>query len=158
MVDGGISSLIPLDVLQQAGMDISIGINMRGTKHIFASRYLTLRSVLNKFKKLIFLDELEAVVDNLWKEEEIDLEKTPDIFTVLGKSLDWALKASKRDGEALKPCDLLITPNIPLHDRKEMMAFHPYYEYGKQTAQEYVPKIKQLIEEKTKTPSIVKSE
>ena len=65
LVDGGLLSYIPLEPLRLAGIDITIGINMRGTKHIFNDRILTAKKILNAVKKYLLIDNLENLINDL---------------------------------------------------------------------------------------------
>ncbi len=62
-----------------------------------------------------------------------------------------AIRANKYEAQQDLACDLLITPNIPKLKPTIFMQFNPYYEMGRQCAQQHAPKIKVLIEEKLKT-------
>ncbi len=161
LVDGGLLSLVPLHELKQFSPDIVIGVNMRGTKHIFSQRQLTMRKFLNYLKRFLFVEELETWIESLMSEDDVyDLNKKPGIFSVLGKSLDLAIAANKRDDQEDLNCDLLITPNLPLLKRDIFAQFNPYYEAGKRVGREHIPQIQKLIaaksEQAQKTPALVK--
>jgi predicted acylesterase/phospholipase RssA len=152
LVDGGLLTIMPSDVLKEAGMDIIVGVNMRGTKHIFSDRLINAKKVLNYFKKILFVDELEGMVNNLLKrEEDSNALKEPGLFSVLGRSLDLAIEANKKENKEAE-CDLFIRPNMSIVDRDDMSleTFHSFYLLGRETAKEYVPKINELIAAKTK--------
>lgn len=149
LVDGGLLSFIPLDSLKQFSVDITIGVNMRGTKHIFSETQITLKRVFNVFKKLLFIDEMESLLHGLINKDEINFEKNPKIFTVLGKSLDLAIQANKQDKAVDISCDLLITPTVPLEKQDIFSQFNQFYGLGRASALENLPKIKELITQKT---------
>ncbi len=151
LVDGGLLNQVPLHILHEAGMDIKIGINMRGTKFIFTETQLNLHRIIRVLRKLFFIEQIESWMNGLRNEDEVDLEEKPGIFTVLGKSLDLAIKASKQEERQQDwSCDLMITPDIPLLHRSKIFQFEPYYSAGREVAAEYAAQIKLLIEEKAK--------
>lgn len=146
LVDGGLLSLVPMDTLKTFSPDISIGVNMRGTKHIFSEGQMTLKKIYNVVKKLLFVEEMESLISGLLPSKEEDVEVNPRIFTVIGKSLDIALAANEKNLQVTDiACDLMITPAIPLLERSIYADFRPFYEMGRECALEYVPKIKELI-------------
>lgn len=148
LVDGGLLSLVPVEALKQFPADITVGVNMRGTRHIFTDRQVTLKKALNFVKKIVYWDEMSGLLNGLvTHEEEIDFENNPRIFTVLGKSLDLAIAANQSSNEDLS-CDLMIEPGLPLLKRDIFAQFHPYYEMGRDCAVKYTPKIQKLIEQK----------
>lgn len=145
LVDGGLLTQVPDNVLLDAGIDIRIGINMRGTKHIFTEGQITLRKIMNFFKKILFIEVLDSLFEQLSGNEE--KEKNLGFFAVVGKSLDIAIGASKQSNERPSSCQLLITPNVPRKKRMDMTqeALEYYYEVGRQTAEQYIPHIKVLV-------------
>lgn len=151
LVDGGLLTSIPTESLKTVGADIIIGVNMRGTKHIFTNGQMTLKKIFNGFKKLLFLDELENLINILLPNgEQVDwAKKQPKLFEVLGKSLDIAIKAEKLSQKEPES-DLLIVPDFGFFERNDYSAeaIKSFYLYGRTCALEYVPKIKQLITEK----------
>lgn len=147
LVDGGLLTSVPDNVLMNAGIDIRIGINMRGTKHIFTEGQITLRKIINFFKKILFIDEIEHAFDTLLFEHA---EKSKlGFFAVVGKSLDIAVKASSENNDRPSYCQLVITPSVPRKKRLDLTpeAFEYYYLAGRSSAQEHIPQIKQLIEQ-----------
>lgn len=157
LVDGGLLTQVPTDIVSSAGIDIIIGVNMRGAKHIFSDNQIKMKRVLNFFKKMLFIEEIESLFEWLFKDdEEYDPTQNPNFFSVLGKSLDLAIKASMQKPRQ-EICDLMITPNLEKKmwgtsiDKRHMRY---YYEMGKQVAEEYAPKIKQIIAEKEKLRSV----
>lgn len=151
LVDGGLLIMIPSEALNTAGIDIKVGINMRGTKHIFTEGQMTIKKVFDFLKKLFLIDYLKIIASSVFKEKESDVLKKPGFFTVLGKSMDLAIKASRSQNSIEPGCDLLITPEIPKDLGKDSFKREDvkrYYELGIVTAKQYIPKIKQLLEVK----------
>ncbi len=151
LVDGGLLTEVPADLARQAGMDIIIGVNMRGTKHIFSDRQIQAKKIFNFFKKMLFIEELESLFGWFLRfgddAEAYDFSENPNFFTVLGKSLDLAVNAKPKD----ETCDLLITPNIPKKmpganlSRENMLK---YYNWGRESATQHCEQIKELIRQK----------
>ncbi len=152
LVDGGILCMFPGYVLKQANMDISVGINMRGTEHIFTGGQMTAKKILNYLRKILFIDEIESLVGSLLiKFDDEDAIKNPNLFSVLGKSLDLAILANKNSSELEEECDFVIVPAIP---RLKQSKFSPeklqfFYESGRKCGQENLAKINELIKVKT---------
>ncbi|MBI5530903.1 MAG: patatin-like phospholipase family protein [Candidatus Doudnabacteria bacterium] len=147
LVDGGLLTMVPGFALKRAGVDVSVGINMRGTKHIFTESQINAKKVLNFFKKILFINELEELFGNLLKLEELDFEKNPNFFQVVGKSLDLAIKANKNPKPEDEECTLVIEPKLPRLKQSEFSpeAVKYYYEMGREVALQYVPKINELL-------------
>lgn len=148
LVDGGLLTIIPTESLKTAGVDIIVGVTLRGTKHIFTSGQLTVKKAYNFLKKILFIDELEDLLDwveNLMPESE-NTDRKPKTFSVLGKSLDIALQAQKLEIYE-PPCDLLIQPKLGTYKRSEFSkeTIFRFYELGRQTALEHVTNIQKLI-------------
>jgi predicted acylesterase/phospholipase RssA len=147
LVDGGLLTMVPANFLKEAGMDISIGVNMRGTKHIFTDSQITAKRVYNVFKRILFIDEIGSLFDGWFKLEENDLSSNPGFFEVIGKSLDLAIEANKQhDPEQCEP-DLMIIPNIPKlrHPKLTPESTKYFYQKGRECALENVPKIIELM-------------
>lgn len=151
LVDGGLLSLVPLDVLKQFPVDITIGVDMGGTKHIFTDNQLNLKKVLNLFGRLLFVNQVSGLFKGLKDlPEEIDFETNPSTLSVLAKSLDLAILAEKTDTQADLACDLMIS-GIPTYKKKnfdENITGY-YYKIGRQMALQYLPQIKKIIGQKT---------
>lgn len=148
LVDGGLLTIIPTQALKDANVDVIVGVTLRGTKHIFTSRQLTIKKAYNFLKKILFIDELEDLIG--WVEklmpENYSEEKKPKTFSVLGKSLDIALEAQKLESKE-PACDLLIQPKLGNYKRGEFSkeTILRFYELGRQTAKENIGNIKRLI-------------
>jgi predicted acylesterase/phospholipase RssA len=150
LVDGGLLTMVPSDFLKQAGMDVTVGINMRGTKHIFTETQINAKKVLNFFKKILLINGLGSLLNNVFKEDPADNSKIPGIFEVIGKSMDLAIAANKNSENSEADCDLTIISPLPKSGKDE---FNPeislfYYQKGRETAAEYAPKILELIKAK----------
>lgn len=151
LVDGGLLSMTPGDVVRQAGVDMSVGVNMRGTKHIFTDNQIAAKKIFNFLKKVLLIEEVEDLLGNLIKPEDDDISKNPKLFSVLGKSLDLAIMANKAQPTHAEDCDLMITPDIPPLKRNDFTPewLRYYYEAGRETAINNLPKLKKLIQQKT---------
>ncbi len=152
LVDGGILTIVPMDVLQNWQADISIGINMRSTKHIFTERQITLKKAFNFLKKMLFVEEIESWIKYLFPgDEDEDSNKIPGLFAVWGKSLDLVIKTSSKKQDAEPEGDLMIVPDFKRLKRSDVsrhaMVYH--YELGRKCALENLPKILELIKAKS---------
>ncbi|MCL5008869.1 MAG: patatin-like phospholipase family protein [Patescibacteria group bacterium] len=150
LVDGGLLTIVPTESLKQANVDVVVGVTLRGTKHIFTSKQLTVKKMYNLMKKIFFVEEINEMLDwiiSLIPETEEE-EKRPRTFSVLGKSLDIALAAQKLDLQE-PPCDMLIQPKLGKYKRSEFSSqtIRRFYELGRQTASENSGKIKELLEQ-----------
>jgi NTE family protein len=148
LVDGGLLNLVPINALKQFPADITIGIDIPGTKFIFSGGQMTARKVFNAFKKMLFIDEMEHLLSRIFGERDRDFEKSSGFFSILGRSMDLAIKANSREDEQDMACDLMISPKIPKLKPALFLQFHPYYEMGRKCAEENLPKIKELIKQK----------
>lgn len=155
LIDGGLLNVIPTDVVKDAGMDVIIGVNMRGTRHLFSPGQLAVKKTLNVFKKLLLLEYMERAWELLNDEEDQEVpEKNPDMFSVLGKSMDIAIEESEKDGEVKYECDLMIVPPVKGFKIRDIESRRlELYRIGQQCGQEYAPKILKIIEEKAKLKS-----
>ncbi|MEK7161359.1 MAG: patatin-like phospholipase family protein, partial [Patescibacteria group bacterium] len=148
LIDGGLLTMVPGDFLKQAGMDVTIGVNMRGTKHIFTENLISAKKFFNLLKKIFLIDNLENILHNIFTDESEGLKK-PRMFEVIGKSLDLAIEANKKNSNVEENCDLMIYPGIPKFKKNE---FSPktnlyFYQRGRGVAAENIEKIKQLIKQ-----------
>jgi len=149
LVDGGLLTMVPGEFLRQAGMDVTIGVNLRGTKHIFTDKQISAKKVFNLLKKIFLIDNLESILKLIFKPN--GHLKKPGMFEVVGKSLDLAIEANKKNSETEEACDLTIFPEIPKYKKNE---FSPetnlyYYELGRKAAIQYTPQIIELINSKS---------
>ncbi len=156
LIDGGLLSIIPVDVVKDAGMDITIGINMRGTKHLFTNRQIALKKIFNIFKKAFLIDYLEKALDAILPDpDDYDLEEKPGMLKILNKSMDIAIEANKKDYSKILECDLMISPNITKFRLKNIEKLNQQLlELGRKTAQDNIPKILELTEKKKKATQV----
>lgn len=152
LVDGGLLNRIPVDVVKQAGMDIVVGVNMRGTPHLFTNGQLVIKRTYNFFKKALMVEYLERVWDVLNGDSEDSYAnlsaESPPMLSVLGRSMDLALEAGKKDGVSLE-FDLMITPDVKKFGVKNIETKRQeLYQLGRRVALEYAPKIQELIQHK----------
>jgi predicted acylesterase/phospholipase RssA len=153
LVDGGLLTIMPADILKGADIDVKIGINIRGTKHIFTEPQLTAKKILNFLKRLFFVEELESFFDNIFRlDDGFGAEQKPGFFQVLGKSLDVAIKANQQPDNGETILDLIISPDLPKMRSTEFSqeAVKYFYEQGRKSAEENVSKITALIKSKQK--------
>lgn len=148
LVDGGLLNFIPADVVRQAGVDIVVAVNMRGTEHLFNNSQLALKRTYNFLKKALLIEYLERAWDALGtlddEEAYFDFDQHPGMLSVLGRSMDLALHAAEKDrvGEV----DFLIKPDIldfrlkNIEERREEL-----YAVGKKYGAELAPKILELM-------------
>jgi predicted acylesterase/phospholipase RssA len=153
LVDGGLLTTVPVEPLEIAGVDVKVGLNLRGTKHIFTDEQIKIKQAYNEVKsgvkKVLLLNVLEEWLEGVFKpkEEDGEIELEPSLFQVWGKSLDLAIEANKLKNGEFEKLDLLISPNVPLLKRtkvtKEAMMY--YYQAGRLSAEANLPKIIELI-------------
>lgn len=172
LVDGGIINVVPGNVSREAGMDIVIGIDLRSTRHVFSAWQIGLRRAINKLRAVFWPKQAEEwwrqfsdriKYSEFWQNyfylgqyQEPELED-PRLWSVISKSLDLAINAQQKQPEQNNfDCDLLITQElqIPFWKRALFIRFlhidnmEDYYQAGRQTAEEYLPKMWQLLKEK----------
>jgi len=168
LIDGGIMNIIPGDVVQQAGIDIVIGVDLRNTDYIFGRPQIFAKKVLTALKRLLLLNQAER----FWQQLARYLDNTelfrrysewqtfagpdyPGKYGVLGRAMDLALVAEqKHPKDSTYGCNLLIRPAIRrisgwqrgLH-LLDFSKNRELYELGRQTAEQYIPQIWQLMAE-----------
>lgn len=162
LVDGGIMNIVPGNVARAANMDLVIGIDMRATRHVFSSWQIVLKKVVDAFKQILWPSPFRKVWENLAHlldyEDNFNISQPlPNIYTVLDKSMDLAIKAQKRQNDKTFDCDLLIAPDIThMPSWKKYLFLHftdfsntqEYYRSGRQTAQKHLPQLWQLLADK----------
>lgn len=165
LVDGGLINIVPGNVARDANIDIVVGIDMRATRHIFSAWQINLKKVLNKFKQLLWPSQFELLWQKLSNfldypdvySEYATVQPNPNLFSVLGKSMDIAIKAQNKHNDEKFNCDLLIVPessNLPMWKRYLFLHFtdfsntQEYYKSGRQTAKKYLPQLWQMLAEK----------
>ncbi|HMQ01897.1 MAG TPA: patatin-like phospholipase family protein [Candidatus Doudnabacteria bacterium] len=172
LVDGGIINVVPGNVARDAGMDLVIGIDLRSTRHVFSWWQIFGKRLLNKIRALIWPRRAEQLwqrfADNIkysefWQNyfylgqyQEPQLEN-PQLMSVIGRSLDIAIASqTKHKAETNFECDLLIVKDlhIPFWKRFLFVRFlhfdsmTEYYQAGRATAEEYLPKMWQLLKDR----------
>ena len=156
LVDGGILSQVPLSSLEKFSPDISIGIDMRGTKNIFSNRLITFKKFLNFFEKILFIDELESLFDRLLSDfSESEDPKQRGMFSVLGRSLDVVIEALKNENKERAHCDLMIVPDVPTAKRSEFSREISQFSYqeGRRVALARLGEIQAVVAKKTRVPT-----
>ncbi len=171
LVDGGIINIVPGNVARQANMDLVIGVDLRATRHVFSAWQIFLRKIVNQLKRIIwpqfardlkqkFVDHLrlsEFWEGNFYLGQAGHKLKDPNLLTVIGRSLDIAIEAQQRDKTNNNfECDLLIVPELqlPFWKRNLFLRFthvdntKDYYLAGRKAAEEYLPKMWQLLKDK----------
>jgi predicted acylesterase/phospholipase RssA len=140
LVDGGLLCTVPLASLKKFKPDITIGIDMRATPHIFTRTYINIHKALNFFKKTFFLEASKA---REW--EKIGT------FAVLGRSLDLIIDFQKKGKLEDRNCDLMIAPDFSSVVKTNLSntAMKYYYNQGIINAKQYLPKIQSLIVKKS---------
>lgn len=164
LVDGGLINIVPGNVARDANVDIVIGIDMRATRHIFSAWQINLKKVLNKFKQLLW----PSHIDFLWQRlasfldypdiyDDYPAQSNPNLFGVLGKSMDIAINAQRKHHDDNFDCDLLIVPEssgMPFWKRYLFLHFtdfsntEEYYQSGRETARQHLPQLWQMLSEK----------
>jgi predicted acylesterase/phospholipase RssA len=171
LVDGGIVNIVPGNVARDAGMDVVIGIDLRATRHVFSPWEIYARKLVNNLRALFLPKQVRNMFRNLserlqnyefwqnmFEHKEIrDQLQNPHMFKVIGRSLDLAIEAQKRDEEVKNfNCDLVITKDLqlPFWRRNVLLRFmnvdntHLFYEEGRRAAEEYLPQFWQLLKDK----------
>jgi len=166
LIDGGIMSVVPGPAARQAGMDIVIGLNLQAKPHVFSSWQVAIGKLVRIIKKALFFDQATQLWQNV--AGSLDFFKSysplvdratlnrPGVFSVLGRSVDLAIKAQKKDNPKTSKygCDMIIKPDIHIPFWKHQLLFHfvdfsnveNLYQLGRRTAEEYLPKMQALID------------
>lgn len=151
LIDGGLLAVVPVQPLRAAGADVVVGVNMMATEHIFHDSLKTFRRVWNYVKRVTFLDYLNGFVEAYLSEDDLTerLTKQPKVFTVLGRSLDLAIAAS-RNPENRQVADYEIVPDFPKSNRLgDIDDSQRWYAIGRKVAQSSIPQIRRLIADRT---------
>lgn len=171
LIDGGVINIVPGAVARQAGMDIVIGIDMRATRFVFSKWQIALKRLLNRMKRIIWPNQAEQ----LWQRvagildyadffnaypnvgELESKSKYPNMFSVLGRSLDLAIEAQRRhDNDSDFDCDLLLVPETPSTSFfKRFLFLHftdfshtkEYYASGRVEAKRLLPHLWKMVAE-----------
>ncbi len=175
LVDGGIVSVIPGDVAKKAGCDIVIGFDLRTTPFVFEKWEIKLGKFYQAYKKLFSFNYQEWFwsLVRLKRTENASLRffhhstldegerKMPSMLGILSKAINIAEKSHTDSRNILNQyfCDILVRPplsTLPLWKRFLYLNFTDFksiekvYILGRTTALEQLPKIRQLINEKSK--------
>ena len=171
LIDGGIMNIVPGNVARESNVDIVIGIDMRATRHIFSPWQIFLKKVLNFTRQLLWPNKFDRVWQKFLNSfDYIDFFNSyptiddlpqksipPNLFSVLGKSLDLAITAQKKQRDEKFDCDLLIVPEIThLQSWKKYLFLHftdfsnshTYYQAGRTTAEQHLPTLWQMLADK----------
>lgn len=167
LVDGGLLSVVPCDVVRKAGVDIVIGINIKSSNHIFLPHQVRLRKWFNATKKMLtvnYASRLWQTMARAFEQMDIfdyfekvslendDLSDRPGMFSVLGRSLDLAIAAQNNSTlkQEAKDCDILIRYELK-NGRKsyEIRRMKETYLEGREVALKYLPQLQKIINEKS---------
>jgi predicted acylesterase/phospholipase RssA len=174
LVDGGIINIVPGNVARQANMDLVIGLDLRATRHIFSAWQIYARRIVNKIKTIIWPEQVEKLwqyildkfqLSDFWQNnfylgQSGHKLKGTNLFTVIGRSLDIAIKAQQEEDPARNfDCDLIISPELEIPFWKKMLFIRfahiantkDYYLDGRKAAEENLPKMWQLLKNKEQT-------
>jgi len=167
LVDGGLLSVVPCEVVRNAGMDIVVGINIKSSNHIFLPHQVRLRKLFNLTKRILVLDyasRLWQTMARTFEQMDIfdyfekvsidsdDLSNRPGMFSVLGKSLDLAIAAQKNPHVKLEAqkCDLLIRYELKKGRKSyQIKQMKETYLEGREVALKYLPSLQKKINERT---------
>lgn len=166
LVDGGLLSIVPGDVVKASGVDHVVGVDMRGNRHIFSKNQMRMREAFLSITNIFPVQHAQR----LWKSltsvltpdmldyysdpaNVPDRPTYPGMFAVLGRSLDLAIVAEQKHQEnGHFDCDLLIRPELPkaplLKRYLQIMSFgnsEDLYKLGRATGEEYLGEIEKLI-------------
>lgn len=172
LVDGGIVNVVPGNVARDAGMEVVIGIDLRSTRHVFSPWQIFLRRLSNTVRSIIWPKQAEEIwkkfadsirYSEFWQNyfylgqyQEPQLED-PRLWNVISKSLDIAIASQQKHAERNNfDCDLLITKElqVPFWKRALFVRFlhvdnmADYYQAGRDTAEEFLPQMWQLLKDK----------
>jgi predicted acylesterase/phospholipase RssA len=166
LLDGGLVSVVPGAEARQAGMDIVIGLHLRGKMHVFSRWQIAASRFVNVIKRIFFFDRAAQ----LWQRFMNNLDfygaysplideaslRQPGIFSVLGRAVDLAIATQKKNDPktSMYGCDMLIRPAIHIPFWKKYLFFHftdfsnaeELYQLGRKTAEEYLPQMQELID------------
>ena len=153
LVDGGLLNYIPGRIAKDAGVDVVVGLNLRGSRYVFTKKQEYMIRINNLMRKMMRIDMIDSIWDKFYHQhaeqsETDEIEKSDmNMFEVLGKCVDLALSAEKQNVPDDHCCDLLISPETKKYkfidfekNQKEL------YELGKNTAIAHIPKIKALLQ------------
>lgn len=166
LVDGGLLNYIPGTVVRNSGVDVVVGVHVRATKHIFKKNQLILKNLYNQIKRFLLVNQIEVLFKKLGNlSEQVDLTdlfenvemfekedpRNKGMFSILGRSLDLAIEASKKT-QAVDPnfgCDLLITTGSGnFGGSVDLRASERLYLDGKLSGEHYGKEIRLLMQKR----------
>ncbi len=162
LIDGGLLSLVPADVVKAAGMDIVIGLNIRAHENIFMPYQLRIHRALKFLKRMFFINYAEKLwsimlrtlqdtdIGDYFTKAELEVEHAnrQGIFGILGRALDLAIAAKKNPHryDTLKQCDLLVRHKVIAGQKSyELKQMKDTYLEGRMIAQQNLAEIRKLI-------------
>ncbi|KKW21992.1 MAG: Esterase [Parcubacteria group bacterium GW2011_GWA2_51_12] len=162
LVDGGFYALVPVKQARELGAGIVIGVDIAATKYVLKKRYVRAWRVFRLFARdnwishFIFYvyQKLTSVYKNSVKEvfysqadllAEEALEKNPNLFSVLGKSLDIASRMHANPLDHIPACDIMLSPRVKHFGKMDTENAGLIYEEGRRVALEALPEIRKLI-------------
>lgn len=152
LVDGGLFSIVPVEVASEHGGDVVIGVDMAVSRNLFKDNFLHLKTgydffalPFRKFKSAA--RGLKAQIFGSGAQTldypVVDQIKVPNLGSVLGTAMDYAIKERKK-GERFR-CDLMLEPNVKGFSKIRTEDFEKIYLEGRRTAIEAMPRIKELL-------------
>jgi predicted acylesterase/phospholipase RssA len=171
LVDGGIINVVPGKVAREAGMDLVIGIDLRATRHVFSPWQIFVRRTSNRLRAIFWPKQAEELwtkftdkikYSEFWQNyfllgqyQEPKLDD-PRLWDVINRSLDLAIEAQQNETDSNFGCDLIIEKEmkVPFLKRALFVRFlhidnmQDYYQAGRDTAEEYLPKMWQMLKDK----------
>lgn len=156
LLDGGILSTIPGQVVKDFGVDVVISVSIRSTDHVFPKYWLKVKEWYNKFKSAFFrspafVGSLATTAGQKMGRAEVpvqEYESSTSLFAVLARSMDLALAASKTTNveKETENCDLVIREGEgDFGDSFSIAKGQELYQLGRSTAAKYLVEIKKLV-------------
>lgn len=164
LVDGGVVNVIPGNVARAAGVDVVIGVDMRATPFIFSPWQVWLKKAVDLVKKILWPKSINYLWEKfaeLWKYSDwtpsAHEDINPRLYTVIDRAIELSIAAEKAHTDPNFGCDILVAPEISeLTFWKKHLFLHftdfsktqMYYQSGRQTAKNHLPKFWQLLADK----------
>ncbi len=141
LVDAGLFTYLPSDLLSGFGPDVVVEINLQAHKYFATGRVLP-KFFFHSLKKLA---ALPGKVKALLGQKHNGFED--DIFSVIEKSLQISLENENLFEKPNRPADLTITMKDLKTSKVNLSqdTFRIYYEEGRAYAEKYLPVIEQLL-------------
>ncbi len=150
LLDGGLFSIIPVEAARASGSDLVIGIDLASSRNLFSNPVLHLKrgwnfvfwplSLIKRVSTKAYRKYVKAYQD----QANIDEIKTPNLFSILGRSMNYAIK-ERRKAEYFN-CDIVITPSVKGFGDVGISKGQAMYEEGRRAAEEALPLIKKLLQ------------